>query len=98
GNRVHLNIVGSDGALHTTDGDYAGTGWSGTWTSQGGTGLRKAVASAVTGNTVHVYTLGATGRVYTKDANYDTGQWTTTWQEVPGGADDASTLTASTTR
>ncbi|WP_051755537.1 PQQ-binding-like beta-propeller repeat protein [Kitasatospora purpeofusca] len=97
GNRVHLNIVGSDGALHTTDGDYAGTGWSGTWTSQGGTGLRKAVASAVTGNTVHVYTLGATGRVYTKDANYDTGQWTATWQEVPGGADDASTITATTT-
>ncbi|MDY0814796.1 hypothetical protein [Kitasatospora purpeofusca] len=98
GNRVHLNIVGSDGALHTTDGDYAGTGWSGTWTTQGGTGLRGAVASAVTGNTVHVYVLGSTGRVYTKDADYTTGQWSGSWAEVPGGADNAGAITASTTR
>ncbi|MFE6749698.1 hypothetical protein ACFVGM_27895 [Kitasatospora purpeofusca] len=98
GNRVHLNIIGSDGSLYTTDGDYAGTGWSGTWTTQGGSGLKERLASAVTGNTVHVYVLGSTGHVYTKDADYSTGQWTTTWQEVPGGADGADAITASTTR
>ncbi|MFG2232160.1 hypothetical protein ACGFNX_19465 [Streptomyces sp. NPDC048723] len=94
--KVHLEIVGADGGMWNTDGDYAAGEWSGSWASLGGTGL-KALASAVTGNTMHVYAIGSTGRVYTKDANYSTGQWSTDWAEVPGNIQGATALTASVT-
>ncbi|MFG2908484.1 hypothetical protein ACGF13_25880 [Kitasatospora sp. NPDC048286] len=97
GNWVHLSIVGSDGALHATDGEYGGAGWSGSWVPMGGSGL-KALTSTVTGTTMHVYALGSTGRVYTMDADYNTGQWNGGWQDVPGGLEGATALTASTTR
>ncbi|MGW7063099.1 hypothetical protein ACWGHM_32015, partial [Streptomyces sp. NPDC054904] len=94
--KVHVEIVGADGGLWNTDGDYAAGEWTGSWTSLGGTNL-KALTSAVTGNTMHVYAIGSTGRIYTKDANYTTGQWTTDWTEIPGAIQGATALTASAT-
>ncbi|WP_405790983.1 hypothetical protein OG753_30955 [Streptomyces sp. NBC_00029] len=94
--KVHLEVVGADGAMWNTDGDYAAGAWSGSWTSLGGSGL-KALTSVVTDDTMHVFAIGSTGRVYTKDANYGTGQWSGDWVEVPGGFEGASALTASVT-
>ncbi|MFG2914828.1 hypothetical protein ACGF0D_18310 [Kitasatospora sp. NPDC048298] len=93
---VHVSVADADGALRSTDGDYAGPGWSGSWAPLGGSGL-KALTSAVTGNTMHVYALGSTGRVYTMDADYNTGQWSGTWQEIPGNISGATALTAAAT-
>ncbi|MFJ3827035.1 hypothetical protein ACIPWI_03615 [Streptomyces sp. NPDC090046] len=94
--KVHLEVVGADGAMWNTDGDYAAGAWTGSWSSVGGSGL-KALTSVVTDNTMHVFAIGSTGRVYTKDANYGTGQWSGDWVEVPGGFEGASALTASVT-
>ncbi|WP_435833226.1 transglycosylase family protein, partial [Kitasatospora purpeofusca] len=93
---AHVNLVGSDGALYTTDANYAGTGWGGAWTKLDGSGL-KALTSVTVNNVVHVFALGSTGKVFTKDADYTTGQWSTGWVEVPGGASGAQALTASVT-
>ncbi|MFE3559560.1 hypothetical protein ACFXKW_32600 [Streptomyces sp. NPDC059193] len=94
--KVHLEVVGADGAMWNTDGDYAAGEWTGSWTSLGGSGL-KGLTSVVTGNTMHVYAIGSTGRVYTKDANYATGQWSGDWAEIPGAIEGATALTASAT-
>ncbi|MEU9419620.1 hypothetical protein [Streptomyces sp. NPDC048272] len=94
--KVHLEIVGGDGGMWNTDGDYAVGEWSGAWASMGGSGL-KHLTSAVTGNTMHVYAVGAGGRVFTKDANYSTGQWSGDWAEVPGAIEGVTSLSASVT-
>ncbi|MGW6984055.1 hypothetical protein ACWGE1_32215 [Streptomyces sp. NPDC054932] len=94
--KVHLEAVGADGAMWNTDGDYAAGGWTGAWSSLGGTGL-KGLTSAVVGDTMHVFAIGSTGRVFTKDANYASGQWSEGWAEVPGGLQGVTSLTASVT-
>ncbi|MER7773227.1 hypothetical protein, partial [Kitasatospora sp. NPDC096140] len=83
GTTVHLQIVGSDGALYGTEGDYAasGSGWTGSWGRLDGSGL-KALTSVADGNKVHVFALGASGQVFAKDADYTTGTWSN-WTEVP---------------
>ncbi|MFJ9610742.1 hypothetical protein ACIRS1_30820, partial [Kitasatospora sp. NPDC101176] len=85
GNTVHLNILGADGALYNTDGDYTTGHWTGSWNRIGGSAL-KALTSTLTGNTVHLYAIGATGTVYTMDADYTAGRWSNAWAEIPGGA------------
>ncbi|MEV6464909.1 hypothetical protein [Kitasatospora sp. NPDC051702] len=96
GNGVHLNIIGSDGGMWATEGDYAAGNWTGAWSPLGGSGL-KALTSVTIGTSMHVYALGSTGRVYSMDADYTTGQWSGTWVEVPGGAAGATALTATAT-
>ncbi|MEV6464910.1 hypothetical protein AB0N04_09275, partial [Kitasatospora sp. NPDC051702] len=81
GNGVHLNIIGSDGGMWATEGDYAAGNWTGAWSPLGGSGL-KALTSVTIGSSMHVYALGSTGRVYSMDADYTTGQWSGTWVEV----------------
>ncbi|MFD5465324.1 hypothetical protein ACFWIQ_21220, partial [Kitasatospora sp. NPDC127059] len=82
GNQVHLNIVGSDGQLWSTDGDYGAGSWSGKWAPLGGSGL-KSLTSTVVGNTVQLFALGSTGHVYTMGADYTSGRWSGSWVEVP---------------
>ncbi|MFE2145630.1 hypothetical protein ACFXA3_28525 [Streptomyces sp. NPDC059456] len=94
--KVHLEVVGADGGMWNTDGDYAAGGWTGAWTPMGGNGL-KALTSVTVGNTMHVYALGSTGRVFTMDADYGTGKWSGDWVEVPGSFAGATALTASAT-
>ncbi|MBT2477744.1 hypothetical protein [Streptomyces sp. ISL-94] len=94
--KAHVEVVGSDGAMWTTDGDYSAGQWSGSWASLGGTGL-KDLTSTLTGNTMHVYAIGSTGRVYTRDADYTTGQWSGSWAEIPGSITGATAITASAT-
>ncbi|MER8184697.1 hypothetical protein [Kitasatospora sp. NPDC094015] len=95
GGVAHVGIVGSDGAMYNSDGDYAGSGWSGRWDRIESSGLR-AVTSVSSGSVVHVFALGANGQVFGKDADYASGRWSD-WAEVPGGAAGATALTASMT-
>ncbi|BAJ29677.1 MULTISPECIES: hypothetical protein [Kitasatospora] len=92
GTTARLNLIGSDGALYSTDGDYAGAGWTNVWGRLDGSAL-KGLTSVTANNVVHVFALGSNGRVYGKDADYTTGQWSA-WAEVPGGAAGATSLSA----
>ncbi|MFK0194923.1 hypothetical protein [Kitasatospora sp. NPDC090308] len=95
GSTARLNLIGSDGALYNTDGNYGGSGWKGQWARLDGSAL-KAVTSISSGNVVHVFALGANGQVYSKDADYNAGTWSS-WAEVPGGAAGATSLAAAIT-
>ncbi|MFJ4188171.1 CHAP domain-containing protein [Kitasatospora sp. NPDC089509] len=93
-NTVHLEIIGSDGAMYNNDGNYTTGSWS-SWAKMDSSNL-KSLASVAIGNTSHVFAVAADGRVYTRDANYSAGTWTA-WSEVPGGAGGAKAVTASAT-
>ncbi|MER7850325.1 hypothetical protein ABTZ03_41070 [Kitasatospora sp. NPDC096077] len=95
GSTTRLNLIGSDGALYNTDGNYASGSWTNQWARLDGSAL-KAVTSVSLGNVVHVFALGSNGQVYGKDADYNTGAWSN-WTEVPGGAAGATSLAASIT-
>ncbi|MFJ9692180.1 hypothetical protein [Kitasatospora sp. NPDC101183] len=96
GNQVHLSMIGSDGQLWVTEGDYSAGTWSTNWTPMGGSGL-KALTSTMTGNTEQLFAIGSTGHIYTKGADYTAGKWSGDWVEVPGGAAGATAITASAT-
>ncbi|MFJ2780765.1 MULTISPECIES: hypothetical protein [unclassified Kitasatospora] len=93
GTTDRVNLIGSDGALYSTNGDYSGPGWDNKWFRLDGSGL-KALTSVTLGNKVITFALGGTGKVYSKSADYSAGSWSDGWVEVPGGAAGATALTA----
>ncbi|MEV6976000.1 trypsin-like serine protease [Kitasatospora sp. NPDC093806] len=95
GNTVDLMIIGSDGSLYSTTGDYAGGDWSGKWNKIKDNHL-KAITSTTVGNVVHVFAINEDNKVYGIDADYNTQTWSDNWFEIPGGAAGAKGITAAT--
>ncbi|MFF2750532.1 trypsin-like serine protease, partial [Kitasatospora sp. NPDC058048] len=94
GNTVSLQVVGSDGRLHTTNVDYGAGTWDPRWVKVDDNAVKAITSSATPDNTVHVYAIGTDLNVYTRDNKPD-GTWTN-WQLVPGGASGVQDITAAT--
>ncbi|MGW5342067.1 hypothetical protein [Streptomyces sp. NPDC004050] len=92
GDVARVGLVGSDGALYSTEANYGVGQWTPRgWARQDGAGLSN-LASVTVGGVQHVYGIGGDGKVFMKDQNLDSGQWSP-WYEVPGGAGGARGLT-----
>ncbi|GGS92098.1 MULTISPECIES: trypsin-like serine protease [Streptomyces] len=96
GHTVHVQAIGSDGALNTQTGDYLARGWKPAWTKIGGSGLTR-VTSAAAANNVLVYATGADGKVQNITLDTTLGTWTD-WRAVPGTLTSPIDLTATTTK
>ncbi|MEU1290222.1 trypsin-like serine protease [Kitasatospora sp. NPDC005856] len=92
GNTVSLQVIGSDGRLHTTNADYATGQWDPHWVKVDDNAVKAITSSTTPDNTVHVYAIGTDLNVYTRDNKPD-GTWST-WQLVPGGASGVQDITA----
>ncbi|MGW2873949.1 trypsin-like serine protease [Kitasatospora sp. NPDC001225] len=95
GNIVDLQIIGSDGSLFSTNGNFDLGRWDPVWTKISDNHL-KAITSSAEGNVIHVVAINEDDKVYNRDADYNAGRWTP-WGEVPGGATGVRAITAATT-
>ncbi|MFD0412003.1 trypsin-like serine protease [Kitasatospora sp. NPDC127116] len=95
GNIVDLQIIGSDGSLFSTNGNFDAGRWDPAWTKVSDNHL-KAISSSAEGNVVHVVAINEDDKVYNRDADYNAGRWTP-WGEVPGGITGVKAITAATT-
>ncbi|MFI8085383.1 trypsin-like serine protease [Kitasatospora sp. NPDC086009] len=95
GNIVDLQIIGSEGSLYTTNGNFDAGHWDPAWSKVSDNKLR-AITSSAENNVVHVIAINEDYKVYQRDADYNAGRWTE-WSEVPGGAVGVKALTAATT-
>jgi lysophospholipase L1-like esterase len=92
-NVVHLVVVGQDGHLYNSDGDYAAGAWNG-WTDHGGNFSR--VASATTADSVnHVFAIEKnTNLVKELDGDYCAKRWSD-WAVAGSSAFTAGDVAAS---
>ncbi|WP_329485036.1 trypsin-like serine protease [Kitasatospora sp. NBC_01246] len=95
GNIVDLQIIGAEGSLYTTNGNFDAGHWDPAWSKVSDNKLR-AITSSAENNVVHVIAINEDYKVYQRDADYNAGRWTE-WSEVPGGAVGVKALTAATT-
>ncbi|MFJ5123503.1 hypothetical protein ACIP82_37840, partial [Kitasatospora sp. NPDC088548] len=95
GNIVDLQIIGSQGSLYSTNGNFGTGHWDPAWSKVSDDKLR-AITSSAENNVVHVFAINEDGKVYNRDADYNAGKWTA-WGEVPGGAGGVKAITATTT-
>ncbi|MEV6573000.1 trypsin-like serine protease [Streptomyces sp. NPDC051577] len=90
GNNVHLQIIGSDGAVWTQYGNYDAGRWNDKWSKAGGTGLTR-ITSAASGDSVELYAVGSDGKITHATMNAAGGAWTA-FREVSGGLAGASDI------
>ncbi|WP_328966408.1 trypsin-like serine protease [Streptomyces sp. NBC_00239] len=83
GNNVHVQIIGSDGAIWTQFGNYDAGRWNDSWAKAGGTGLTR-ITSVSTPTGIELYALGAGGKASNATMDPATGSWTA-FKEVTGG-------------
>ncbi|WP_346141926.1 PKD domain-containing protein [Kitasatospora cinereorecta] len=80
GSRFHVVVLGINGHVYETTGDYA----AGYWTGWGdisdaiGSGAFQQVAAASTGNTIRIFGRASSGAVLTASGDYTAGQWSAT--------------------
>ncbi|MEU5152378.1 trypsin-like serine protease [Streptomyces yangpuensis] len=96
GATVQIQVIGSDGALHSQAGDYFAGAFKPSWTRIGGTGLTRLSSTSAAGNT-HVYAIGSAGTVQSTTLDTALGTWTA-WRQVPGTLTAPTDLTATATR
>ncbi|APU39116.1 trypsin-like serine protease [Streptomyces sp. TN58] len=96
GSTVHVQVIGSDGALHAQTGDYLAGSWKPSWTKIGGGGLTR-LTSASAGRNIHVYAADAGGRVQNITLDTSLSSWTG-WHEIPGALTSPTDIAASTTK
>ncbi|MFF1902005.1 hypothetical protein ACFVYI_01030, partial [Kitasatospora sp. NPDC058218] len=94
GNLVDLVIVGSDGSLYATTGNYDTGAWNTYWDKIGDNHL-KAVTSAYYNNATYIFAINEDDKVYTRTADYGAGRWTD-WIELPGSLPNVKAISAST--
>ncbi|MEV4942893.1 trypsin-like serine protease [Streptomyces zaomyceticus] len=92
GNNVHVQIIGSDGAIWTQFGDYDAGRWNETWRKAGGSGLTR-ITSVPSGDSVELYGIGAGGRITTAALNTATDEWSA-FEELQGSLSGAADLSA----
>ncbi|WP_327676066.1 S1 family peptidase [Kitasatospora sp. NBC_00458] len=90
-NLVDLEIVGSDGSLYATTGDYNTGLWRPVWDKIGDNHL-KAVTSAYFDNATHVFAIKEDDKVYTRTADCTADGWV----ELPGSLPGVKAISAST--
>ncbi|MFH8260709.1 hypothetical protein [Streptomyces roseolus] len=93
---VHVQAIGTDGAVHTQTGDYLAGAWKPTWTTIGGTALTR-ITSTSAANNVHIYATGTGGTVQHTTLDTTTGA-RTPWRNIPGTLTNPTDLTATTTK
>ncbi|MFE5536588.1 trypsin-like serine protease [Streptomyces sp. NPDC056492] len=92
-NVLYVQIVGSNGDLHTQVGDYNAGRWNDRWTAVSGfTGLT-GLTSVKAGPYVRLYGI-AGGKVYGRDLDTRSGTWSN-WGDIPGGITGAKDITVS---
>ncbi|MER7466820.1 trypsin-like serine protease [Streptomyces sp. NPDC097981] len=96
GHTVHVQAIGSDGALYAQTGDYLAGSWKPTWNKIGGSGLTR-ITSASAANNVHVYATDAGGKVQNTTLDTTVGSWTA-WRAIPGTLTSPTDITATTTK
>ncbi|MFD5149162.1 trypsin-like serine protease, partial [Streptomyces sp. NPDC058401] len=96
GATVQVQVIGSDGALHSQAGDYLAGAFKPSWTKIGGTGLTR-ISSAAGAANVHVYAIGAGGIVQNITLDTALGNWTA-WRQIPGTLTNPTDLTVTTTK
>ncbi|MFJ6053461.1 trypsin-like serine protease [Streptomyces sp. NPDC092307] len=90
-NVLYVQIVGSNGDLHTQVGDYNAGRWNDHWTAVPGfTGLT-GLTSVKAGPYVRLYGI-AGGKVYGRDLDTRSNTWSV-WGDVPGGITGAKDIT-----